>query len=51
MATKLVGGYWMEYVTTVRNSISRELTEKEISALMKMYISSVSVVDAIKEVK
>jgi hypothetical protein len=44
-------GYWMHYISSVKQSLGRSLTEKEISALMKLYISGIKIEKALEEFK
>jgi hypothetical protein len=48
---KNIEGYWMHYISSVQQSLGRSLTEKEISALMKLYISGIKIEKALEEFK
>ena len=41
----------MHYISSVKQSLGRSLTEEEISALMKLYISGIKIEKALEEFK
>lgn len=46
--TKLIQGGWMDFLKQVRASSEKELTESEVKAMMKLYITGTSVEEALK---
>ena len=45
---KLVEGGWMDFLLRVRSSYEKELTEGQVKDMMKLYITGVSVEEALK---
>lgn len=43
--------FWMAYCSAIKESVQRELTRKEVSLMMQMYIDRKSVEDSVKELK
>lgn len=48
MKTKLVKGGWMEFLSSVREASEKELTDDQVKAMMKLYITGISVEEALK---
>ena len=46
--TKLIQGGWMDFIKQVRASSGKELTEGDVKAMMKLYITGTSVEKALK---
>jgi hypothetical protein len=46
--TKLIEGGWMDFIKQVRASSGKELTESDVKAMMKLYITGTSVEKALK---
>lgn len=46
--TKLIQGGWMDFIKQVRDSSGKELTDSDVKAMMKLYITGTSVEEALK---
>lgn len=45
---KLVKGGWMEFLSSVRESSEKELTDDQVKTMMKLYITGLSIEEALK---
>ena len=46
--TKLIQGGWMDFIKQVRASSEKELTDSDVKAMMKLYITGTPVEEALK---
>lgn len=47
---KYAEGWWMNYLHSIKEHVKRELTDKEVKDIMKLYISGVSIDKAKEEI-
>jgi hypothetical protein len=43
--------FWISYVSAIKESVQRELTQQEVSLMMQMYINRKSVEECVKELE
>jgi len=43
--------FWMAYCSAIKESVQRELTQKEVSFMMHMYINRKSIEECVKELE